>query len=39
MSNIHLSLGDTNDAGAEITSTKQTTVKIAGQFVATDEIP
>jgi uncharacterized Zn-binding protein involved in type VI secretion len=38
MSNIHR-LGDTNDAGAEITSTKQTTVKIAGQFVATDGDP
>ena len=31
--------GDANDAGANITSTKQTAVKVGGQSVATDGDP
>ena len=31
--------GDANDAGANITSTKQTAVKVGGQLVATDGDP
>lgn len=39
MSNQIHRLGDRNDAGAAITSTKQTFVKVGGQPVATDGDP